>query len=232
MIEPRAGLPLVTAVIPVYNGERYLREAIDSVLAQDYPALDLLLIDDGSTDGSAAIARSCGARLRYHYQPNAGLSAAQNAGVENARGAFIAFLDCDDLWAPRKISRQLEVFEASPGTDLVFGHVRQFLSPDLEPGAGRAVPAGLEVMPGYSTGTLLARSEVFQRVGLFARDFRVGEFLEWYGRATDAGLRSQMLDEVLLHRRIHADNMGVRDRDQRGDYLKVFKAALDRRRRS
>jgi hypothetical protein len=133
---------------------------------------------------------------------------------------------------PRKITRQLEAFAASPGADMVFGHVRQFLSPDLEPGTGRAVPTGLELMPGYSTGTLLARASVFQRVGPFARALRVGEFLEWYGRAMDAGLRSEMLDEVLLHRRIHADNMGVRERDKRSDYLKVFKAALDRRRQA
>jgi glycosyltransferase involved in cell wall biosynthesis len=219
--------PQVTAVIPVYNGERYLREAIDSVLAQDYPSLELLVIDDGSTDGSAEIARNFGDRIRYHYQPNAGLSAAQNAGVAEARGAFIAFLDCDDLWVPGKITLQVSVFEKETTTDMVFGHVEQFYSPDL--GSGEDAQAA-EIMAGYSTGTMLARASVFERAGLFSSEFRVGEFLDWYGRAMDAGLNSVLLDEVLLQRRIHSDNMGVRERDKRSDYLRVFKASLDRRR--
>lgn len=220
--------PLVTAVIPVYNGARYLREAMDSVLAQDYPRLELLVIDDGSTDGSADIVRSYGERVRYHYQPNAGLSAAQNAGVAHARGTFIAFLDCDDLWVPRKTSLQMDAFVEQGGADMIFGHVEQFHSPELENSALRAAPG---VMAGYSTGTMLAHRRVFERAGLFSSEFRVGEFLDWYGRARDVGLCSVMLEQVLLLRRIHADNMGVRDRDKRGDYLRVFKASLDRRRR-
>lgn len=226
--EAQPNNPLVTTVIPVYNGERYLREAIDSVLAQDYPELELLVIDDGSTDGSADIARSYGDRIRYHYQPNAGLSAAQNAGIAQARGAFIAYLDCDDLWVPGKLSLQMHVFRREPATDMVFGHVEQFYSPEIATRAEREAPG---IMSGYSTGTMLARSGVFDRAGLFSPEFRVGEFLDWYARAGDAGLKSVMLDDILLKRRIHADNMGVRDRDKRGDYLRVFKASLDRRRR-
>jgi glycosyltransferase involved in cell wall biosynthesis len=220
--------PRVSAVIPVYNGERYLREAIQSVLAQDYPDLELIVVDDGSTDGSAAIARSFGERVRYHHQPNAGLSAAQNAGIEQARGRFIAYLDCDDLWMPDKIARQITVFDRDSAVDLVFGQVEQFYSPEPAAGQKREVPP---VMAGFSTGTMLARIDVFERVGRFSSAFRIGEFLDWYARATDAGLISVMLDDVLLRRRIHGDNMGLRERDKRSDYLRVFKASLDRRRR-
>lgn len=228
MTEADTTSPLVTAVIPVYNGERFLREAIDSVLSQDYPKLELLVIDDGSTDGSADVIQSYGDRIRYQYQPNAGLSAAQNAGVAGASGAFIAYLDCDDLWVPGKISAQMNVFQEETATDMVFGHVEQFFSAEIADSAEVDAPG---VMAGYSTGTMLARSSVFQRVGLFSSEFRVGEFLDWYARAKDAGLKSVMLDDILLMRRIHTDNMGVRDRDKRGDYLRVFKASLDRRRR-
>lgn len=228
MTEPVSRRPRVSAVIPVYNGEAYLREAMESVLAQDYRDLELIVIDDGSTDGSADIARSFGDRVRYHYQPNAGLSAAQNAGVAQARGAYIAYLDCDDLWVPHKTSRQVAVLDRDPQVDLVFGQVEQFYSPDLPAVDARKPPP---VMAGYSTGTMLARIGVFDRVGPFSSEFRVGEFLDWYGRAKDAGLRSIMLEEVLMRRRIHGGNMGVRERGNRGDYLRVFKASLDRRRR-
>jgi len=223
---------LVTAVIPVYNGERYLREAIDSILAQDYAAMDVLIIDDGSTDGSADIARSYGERIRYHYQPNGGLSAAQNAGVAEARGKFIAYLDCDDLWVPGKISLQMKILRKQPEIDMVFCHVEQFYCPQTARERGVDVPLAPPIMPGYSTGAMLARISVFERAGLFMSEFRIGEFLEWYSRASDVGLASAMRDEALLRRRIHADNMGMRDRDKRGDYLRVFKAALDRRRKT
>jgi len=221
---------LVTAVVPVYNGERYLHEAIDSILAQDYEAMDVLVIDDGSSDGSADIARSYGERIRYHFQPNGGLSAAQNAGVAEARGKYIAYLDCDDLWAPKKISLQMNVLCPQPEVDMVFCHVEQFYCPQTARERGVDVPVAPAVMPGYATSSMLARISVFERAGLFLSEFRIGEFLDWYARASDAGLASVMLDDVLLRRRIHADNMGVRDRDKRGDYLRVFKASLDRRR--
>jgi len=237
--------PLVSAVIPVYNGERYLREAIESALSQDYPKLEVVVIDDGSSDGSAGITQSYAglahaslARhpLRYHHQDNAGLSAAQNAGVQHARGEFIAFLDCDDVWTPGKISLQMETFSTQPELDMVFGHVEQFVSPELLQDTQGETPGEVQndaaIMPGYSTGTLLARRDVFQRAGLFSSEFRLGEFLDWYARATDAGLRSAMLAPVLLRRRIHQHNMGVRDRDKRSDYLRVFKASLDRRRKA
>ena len=223
-------------MIPVYNGERYLAEALDSVMAQDYPDLEVVVIDDGSTDRSGDIARSYASgqphRLRCHRQENAGLSAAQNAGVRESSGEFIAFLDCDDLWAPGKISRQMSVFDGQPDLDMVFGWVEQFHSPELAPSEEVAALPAREVMPGYSTGTLLARRRAFERTGPFSPAFRLGEFLDWYARACDAGLKSIMLDDILLRRRIHLDNMGRRERDKRADYLRVFKASLDRRRQS
>jgi glycosyltransferase involved in cell wall biosynthesis len=191
----------------------------------------VIVIDDGSTDGSAEIARSFGTRIHYHRQPNAGLSAARNSGVSLARGEFIAFLDCDDLWLQGKTSLQIEAFRSQPGMDMVFGLIEQFYSPELGERGAFVGPDGTAIMPGYSACTLLARAGVFARTGLFGAEFRMGEFLDWYARACDAGLHSLMLDSVVLRRRIHENNMSVRYRDARSDYLRVFKASLDRRRR-
>src|SRR5690242_4967891 len=96
--------PTVTCIVPVFNGERYLGEALDSIFAQGHQPLEVLVVDDGSTDGSAAVAKSYGDRVRYFFQPNAGPAAARNLGLEAARGEFIAFLDADDLWHRDKLA--------------------------------------------------------------------------------------------------------------------------------
>ena len=104
--------PTVTCIVPVFNGERYLREALDSIVAQSHQTLDVLLVDDGSTDASAAVAKSYGDRIRYFFQPNAGPAAARNVGLAAAQGEFVAFLDADDRWHPEKLTLQLARFAA------------------------------------------------------------------------------------------------------------------------
>ncbi|MBI4573499.1 MAG: glycosyltransferase family 2 protein, partial [candidate division NC10 bacterium] len=105
--------PLVSVILPVYNGERFLAAAIASILAQDYQPIEVIVVDDGSTDGTAAIARSFQG-VRYLYQPNQGPAFARNAGIAVARGAFIAFLDADDLMVPTRLSVQAGYLLAHP----------------------------------------------------------------------------------------------------------------------
>jgi glycosyltransferase involved in cell wall biosynthesis len=106
--------PLVSCIVPVFNGERYLAEALDSVLGQTYRALEVIVVDDGSTDGTPAVVRTFGARVRCVTQPNAGLAAARNRGLAAATAELVAFLDADDLWLPEKIACQMERFRAHP----------------------------------------------------------------------------------------------------------------------
>jgi glycosyltransferase involved in cell wall biosynthesis len=101
----------VSAVIPVYNGARYVRAAIDSALAQTLPDLEIVVVDDGSTDATPEILAGYGPRIRVHRQPNGGVAAARNAGVRAARGEYVAFLDADDVWLPEKLARQLPAFD-------------------------------------------------------------------------------------------------------------------------
>src|SRR5260221_13006285 len=110
-------VPLVSAIIIFLNEERFLAEAVESVLAQSFVDWELLLVDDGSTDGSAALAGSFARkhhRIRYLRHPdraNHGMSASRNLGLDHARGQFVGFLDADDVWLPNKLSEQLAVFE-------------------------------------------------------------------------------------------------------------------------
>ena len=211
---------LVSAVIPAYNARRFLGDAIASVLAQSYAPVEIVVVDDGSTDGTVEVARSFGPRVRCLSQKNAGAGAARNLGVEHSTGSFLAFLDADDLWPPQKIAAQMEVLERRPECAMVFGRVRQFRD------GADAGPA----QPGCLPGAMLVRRRSFDQVGPFRTDLRVGEFIDWHARASELGLRPLSLDDVALLRRIHDANTGVTRRDARSDYLRVVKAALDRRR--
>ena len=220
----------VSSIVPVFNGERYLEEAINSMLAQEYPDMEVLIVDDGSTDDTAAIARSYGGRIRYRYQPNAGLSAARNTGIRETSGDLIAFLDADDVWSEEKIVTQIRYLNAHPAVDAVFAHMESFISPDLDEDERSKLAAPPPVQPAWSAGTMLARRGAMAAVGEFSPDVRIGEFMEWLFRAREAGLELSMHPATLMRRRLHQTNMGRDDQASRAEYARILKQALDRRR--
>ena len=224
--------PLVDVIIPVYNGERYLAQAIESALAQTYRPVQVVVVDDGSTDSSLQVAQQFSESISYCTQPNSGIASARNRGIDLARGEFLAFLDADDVWLNDKLARQMAVFHRDPELDMVFGQISQFASPELEEVVKRKLRVPIEPMPGYSAGTMLIKRASFLRVGLFETTWEIGEFVDWYAKAIEKGLRSAILAEVVTRRRLHDSNQGVRKRDSRMDYVRVLKAALDRRRQS
>jgi glycosyltransferase involved in cell wall biosynthesis len=116
--------PLVSVIIPTYNRIQYVQLAIDSALAQSYPNCEVVVVDDGSTDGTGKTLRDrYGDRIRYFYQDNQGESAARNEAIRQSSGEFIALLDSDDVWLPAKLEQQLALFEANPELGLVSCHV-------------------------------------------------------------------------------------------------------------
>lgn len=225
--------PLVSCIVPVFNGERYLSEALDSIFAQTHPALDVLVVDDGSTDGSAEVAKSFGDRIRYLFHPNAGPAAARNLGLEAARGEFVAFLDADDLWHPEKLALQLARFAAVPTLDYCVTHAQNFWVPELreEELRFRDHPRSRPI-PGYVTSTLLAKASLFLTVGRFNPELPHADDTDWFLRADAAGAVKELLPDVLLHRRMHPGNRSrARGPASRADYLRLLKATLDQRRR-
>ncbi len=221
--------PNISVIIPVYNGERYLGAAIESVLAQGRYPIEIIVVDDGSTDQSARVAEGYHPLARLYQQAKAGPGAARNLGVAAAQGEFLAFLDADDLWSSDKLERQVALLQQQPTLDMVFGQVEQFISPELGREQSLVLPAQ-PVMAGIHVGAMLIRRQSFVKVGKFATGWTIGEFMEWYGRAQTLGLQSVILPAVVMRRRIHMTNLTRRTQDRRGDYIKILKARLDEKR--
>lgn len=207
----------VSVVIPVCNGERYLREALDSVFAQTFGDYEVICVDDGSTDESKAIIKGYGERVMLIQQPNAGQGAARNAGVRRGVSAYVAFLDQDDRWYPHKLQQQVAALEADPGASLAHCNSDRM---DLE---GRLLQAGatlvenktaLESPLGRLTGeglilpsAMMVRRVMFERVGGFDPMLRGFEDFDLSARLKQQG-RFIFLEEPGMCYRLHAEGFG------------------------
>ena len=222
----------VSVVIPAFDAARYLREAIESVLSQTRPPLELIVVDDGSTDDTAAIAESYGPPVRVvaSGQRVRNIGGARNAGVGVSRGDVLAFLDADDYWEPHWLERGLQALQTEPAPDLVFGRVAEFVSPDLDQEAARELRPLAGDRPGHTAGATLVARESFERVGPFATTHLGNEYSDWFLRARDLGSTSTVLGEVTLHRRLHATNTTRAVRTMLANHAVAIKASLDRRR--
>lgn len=226
--------PLVSCIIPVFNGAAYLREALDSVLRQTRGPVEIVVADDGSTDATADIVAAYGDRVIYLRQDNAGPAAARNLGLRRAGGEYIGFLDADDLWHEEKIERQLERLLARPEFDLCFAHAQNFWIPELRDEEARFRAHRIaQPLPAYLTSSLLARRRVFDVVGEFDPSMLFGHSTEWYLRAVARGVAAEMLPDVLYFRRLHHGNRSrLMNEASRDEFLHLVKAHLDRRRRA
>ena len=212
-----------SVLICVRDRERYIGEAIESALSQTVPPREVVVVDDGSTDGTAAMVRSFDG-VRLVTQPPLGVGSARNAALEASTGEFLGYLDADDIWEPHKLEVQLEAFGGDPSLDLVFGQMRRFVdgAPDDLSGP---VPAVLG-------GSLLFRRSAAERIGPFPTHVRVGEFMDWLMRARELGLRECVVPETVLRRREHSSNITRREEKPFEDFARLLKASIDRRRAS
>jgi glycosyltransferase involved in cell wall biosynthesis len=221
---------LISVVIPVHDQAAYIGEALASVYGQDVQPLDVIVVDDGSSDGSLATAQARYPAIRAIRQDNAGIGAARNRGVEAARGEYLAFLDADDRWPAGSLSRLLAALAELTAPAMAFGHLRHFLCPSLDQESRDRLHCPAGTAPGYFAGAMLIRLDDFRRVGPFEEDLRVGEFVGWLARARDRGLAQAMVEDVVLERRIHLANHTLQWRDSFGSYAQMLKRTIDRRR--
>jgi glycosyltransferase involved in cell wall biosynthesis len=221
----------VSCVVPVFNGERFLAEALESILAQTYPPTELIVVDDGSTDGSPQIVQAYGERVVLLQQSNRGPAAARNRGIRAARGDLLAFLDADDLWRPEKLERQVAFLRAHPEVDLCLARYRNSWAPELaeEQERYRNHPLS-QPSSAFNIDTLLARREIFDRT-LFNEDLRYGENTDWFMSVLRQGARAEVLPEELAERRFHAaSTTRACAEEPRMAFLDNLKAWLDDRR--
>jgi glycosyltransferase involved in cell wall biosynthesis len=222
-------MKMASVILPVYNCESYIKDAIESILDQTYKNFELIVVDDGSTDNSIKIIeRFRASSVKIIRQENSGASVARNSGLKIARGEYFAFLDSDDLWVRNKLEIQMEQIVQPGAPDMIFGHIKEFSGSN--PVLINAPMADAQSLKGIGAISILISKRNFMRVGLFNPKFTVAEFIDWYARAKNLKLSESVLPEILAYRRIHEGN---RDRLQRHDvnqYAWVLKLALDRKR--
>jgi glycosyltransferase involved in cell wall biosynthesis len=202
----------VSVVIPAWNAERFIAQAIGSVLDQTAPPGEIVVVDDGSTDATAAIAGSIGALVRVVRRPHEGPGATRNAGVAASSGRYLAFLDADDLWLPPKLERQLAVLETQPSIDAVCCHMDEFANVDDAPPGELRAPRSNVAAP--LSSTTIFRRELVERIGGFPAT-PVADWVRWWAGARAAGIREHVIPEVLCLRRIHGANNSFRRYDGR-----------------
>ena len=221
--------PLVSIVMAVRNGERYLAAAMNSILDQCYHPMEILFVDGRSTDRSREIAASY-PWVRILKQPGTGIADAYNLGIIEAQGEYLAFLSHDDIWTSDKLHAQVGHLNRNPQVHYVVGKARLFLDPGCK--APPALKSGLLYGDhvAFNMETLLVRRHVFNSVGLFNTSLTMGEDTDWFLRGLDLGMVGEVLPRVILHKRVHDANIWLNTPEYRQILIRIVKQSLQRKR--
>jgi len=211
--------PAISCIVPVYNQAEYLAAALDSIFAQTLPVHEVIVVDDGSTDGVGAVVEDYPREVRFIQQDNAGPAAARNTGVRYAQGEWLAFLDGDDLWHEEKLELQYALLRARPDLDYCLAHRHNFWEPSMAEEEARLRAAGhpvVEDAPGYDFQALFIRKSTFEKVGDINESLRTAEDTDWLARAEDLGMKREIIQTVLVSRRLHTSNISYQTNTEEG----------------
>jgi glycosyltransferase involved in cell wall biosynthesis len=215
----------VSAIIPAYNAAPYLAEAVESILGQNYQPLEILIVDDGSTDGTPEVAsRFAGSNVRYIRQPHSGSPFALNNGLRNAGGNLICFLDSDDVWTPDKLALQVPLIMQDATVEIVLSHQRRMWRPK-----GSSDYRFTEPELALHPQSCVFRRSVFDKVGLFDTSFKYTADWDWFMRARELGVKFVVHLEVTNYYRRHDNNL-TNDNASAKDVPLMLKRSLERRR--
>jgi glycosyltransferase involved in cell wall biosynthesis len=221
-------LPSISVVIAVRNGERFLRDCIQSVLAQTLNPSEIILIDGHSTDSTSDIAQSF-PQVRHIVQSTLGISAAYNEGIQNASGDIIAFISHDDLWTTDKLATQVNWMVEHPQLMYTTAHAKFFLEPGIRPPSGFRPELLIGDHRADIMETLVAHRSAFDLIGLFNTELALAADVEWFAKARDAHVAADCLPQVLLHKRIHDSNSSNNDPESK-ELLAVMRKSIERKR--
>lgn len=219
--------PLISVILPVFNGEKYVEQAVESVIAQEYEPLELIVVNDGSVDNTERVLEKYKGKIRYYYQQNKGVSAARNKGLEVAMGEFITFIDADDTWPPGKIDLHLSEFEKNDSIGISIGLSYKCIYEDLHE---------IEIEEAHRSasfhlllGSSLTKKSMFDRVGFFDEDLLLGQDTDWFFRARELNVSIAVIKKVVLYYRKHENNRTNNKQLFNYYVFKVLKKAKDRK---
>lgn len=215
--------PLVSVIVTVYNGENFLCQALDSVVGQHYKNIEIIIVDDGSTDKTAELVKPYlkKSNVSYVFQENAGQAAALNKGVSIATGEFLSFIDHDDLWEPTKLELQVNAFTHDAGLEAVFAYQKSF----AENKASDKLTFEREAIPAYIPGSMLIRKDAFFKIGFFDTSIQKGYFFPWIDSLRMNNIKTILLPDLLYHRRVHGANISIcSDPEDYKDYFSAIRA--------
>jgi glycosyltransferase involved in cell wall biosynthesis len=217
-----------SVIIPVYNGSRYLATTLESVLAQTYPLHEIIVIDDGSTDSSPDILRSCGDRLRVTRQGNRGVAAARNVGLQQVTGDVINFIDQDDLWPAGRTETLVGALQSDPDALLAAGQVEILYERSRPPNPldnfGTAVRE-------FYLGSLCIRKQVFELLGPLHTGIGYADDVDFFMRRREANIKTIYVDDVTLQYRLHEGNTSFNRSVTNAHLMAALRESLQRRRK-
>ena len=222
----------ISVIIPAYNAAATIGETLASVVGQTLPPDEIIVIDDGSIDGTARAALAVSASISIVSQSNRGAAAALNAGVKQASGDHLAFVDADDVWSRDKLEKQAGVLAQHSNFDGVGGHMGVFFCPTNGAEINKRYRLPDRPEPCWLLGALLLRRHCFDRCGLFAEHLCVGYSIDWYDRARAEGLVFAMQPSVVFHRRIHPASLSHRSLRSDRSMVEMARLAIGRRRQT
>jgi len=222
---------LISVIVPAYNAGPFLQEALQCILQQDYQPLEIIVIDDGSTDGACNVEATFSDAVTCVRQHNQGAGAARNRGLRLARGSFIAFLDVDDLWPSGTLARLAHYLSQNPRTEIAMGRV-QYMRRAAPMSGSWTFENFSDPCLGLNLGAGLYRKEVFENIGPFDESLRISDDIDWFMRARERGVVLSFIDPVTLLYRRHDSNMTLARGATHAELARALKLSLDRRRRN
>lgn len=219
--------PLVSIIMPAYNAGKYILEALDSAFNQSYSKIEIIVVNDGSTDNTSEILDKIKNKLTLIDSAHLGAAHARNLGIEKANGELIAFLDADDTIEVDKIRLQVAEFTSDSTLDLCYTMFHNFICPTASEELKKSRSQDEGSIKGCVCGTTMVKKSSFEKVGYFDTQLKVGEFIKWYSKAMDLGFKIKLIEKDLYYRRSHDNNSSLINRSSFSELTKLLKSRID-----